>query len=77
MERLNQRLAVAEKAHAILEEALQIKNPSKLERDGAIQRFEYTFEACWKTCQQYLHAVEGGSVPRQSHASGESARQAS
>ncbi len=59
MERLNERLAVAEKAHATLEEALRIKNPSKLERDGAIQRFEYTFEACWKTCQQYLHAVEG------------------
>jgi len=77
MERLKERLAVAEQAHATLEEALQIRKPSKLERDGAIQRFEYTFEACWKTCQHYLHAVEGGSVPRQSHASGESARQVS
>ena len=28
-------------------------------RDAAIQRFEYTFEICWKTLQAYLKEKEG------------------
>ena len=59
MERLKERLAVAAQALATLNEALRLENPSTLERDGAIQRFEYTFETCWKACQQYLHTIEG------------------
>jgi nucleotidyltransferase substrate binding protein (TIGR01987 family) len=30
------------------------KNPSELERDGLIQRFEYTLELCWKTSKKVL-----------------------
>ena len=59
MERLKLRLNLARQAVARFEEALQIPRPSKLERDGAIQRFEYTFEAAWKACQRYLNVVEG------------------
>lgn len=29
-------------------------NPSELERDGIIQRFEYTLELCWKTSKRIL-----------------------
>lgn len=28
-------------------------------RDASIQRFEYTFEAVWKTAQSYLREAEG------------------
>ncbi len=54
MERLKPRLAIAKQAHATLTEALRTENPTALERDGAIQRFEYTFEVCWKLCQAVL-----------------------
>jgi nucleotidyltransferase substrate binding protein (TIGR01987 family) len=30
------------------------ENPSELERDGIIQRFEYTLELCWKTSKKVL-----------------------
>ena len=33
--------------------------PSKIERDAAIQRFEYSFEATWKSAQRFLAVVEG------------------
>jgi nucleotidyltransferase substrate binding protein (TIGR01987 family) len=42
-----------------LEEALEIERPSKLERDGAIQRFEFSFEAFWKAAQAWLEHEEG------------------
>lgn len=32
------------------------ENPSELERDGLIQRFEYTVELCWKTSRKVLLA---------------------
>ena len=44
---------------ASLEELSGIVAPTKVERDAAIQRFEYTFEACWKGAQRYLFVVEG------------------
>jgi nucleotidyltransferase substrate binding protein (TIGR01987 family) len=31
-------------------------NPSELERDGLIQRFEYTLELCWKSSKKILYA---------------------
>lgn len=36
-----------------LKEAL-LEHPSQLERDGAIQRFEYCFDLSWKTLKHYL-----------------------
>ncbi len=41
------------------EEALQLPEPSTLSIDGAIQRFEFTFEAAWKA-MRYLLFVTGG-----------------
>ena len=59
MDRLEQRLETAQRALTTLREALAIASPSQLERDGAIQRFEYTFEACWKAVQHYMDEREG------------------
>ncbi|MBX5465865.1 MAG: nucleotidyltransferase substrate binding protein, partial [Clostridia bacterium] len=38
------------------------EEPQPLERDAAIQRFEYTFEATWKAAMHFLHEVEGLEV---------------
>lgn len=59
MERLVQRLQVARQALITLEELSVIKNPSAVERDAAIQRFEYTVEASWKAARHYLLTIEG------------------
>ena len=42
---LRARHATASKAVATLREALAVETPSELERDGTVQRFEYSFEA--------------------------------
>jgi nucleotidyltransferase substrate binding protein (TIGR01987 family) len=42
-----------EQALITFKEAL-LKNPSDLERDGAIQRFEYCFDLAWKSAKHYL-----------------------
>lgn len=59
MERLRAKLAVAAKANLRLLEAVRLPDPSELERDAIIQRFEFTFEALWKAAQYYLFVVEG------------------
>ena len=59
MERLRQRLSVAGQAAATLRELAVCTSPSKIERDAAIQRFEYSFEAAWKAAQRFLAVVEG------------------
>lgn len=41
-----------------LNEALAIKNPSKLERDGVVQRFEVAYEQSWKAAQRILRENE-------------------
>lgn len=41
-----------------LESALKIQNPSDLERDGTIQRFEYCYEILWKLAQKVLQNYE-------------------
>jgi hypothetical protein len=48
------RLAEAEAALATLDEAVGRTPRSLMERDGAILRLIYTFEAVWKACQQLL-----------------------
>lgn len=59
MDRLSQRLEDAAKASQSLKAALSTPAPSDLERDGTIQRFEYTFEAVWQAAQAFLQAEEG------------------
>lgn len=59
MGRVLERIQVAEKALATLKELAFLEDPSPVERDAAIQRFEYTFEAFWKALQAYLREKEG------------------
>ena len=59
MERLSERLADAEAALASLEELARLPARSVVERDAAIMRFAYTFEAAWKAAQRYLYEREG------------------
>jgi nucleotidyltransferase substrate binding protein (TIGR01987 family) len=57
VERVKERLAVADKAlHTFLEILQEPK--TGIVRDAAIQRFEYTFEAVWKSVQSYLRTIE-------------------
>jgi nucleotidyltransferase substrate binding protein (TIGR01987 family) len=44
---------------ATLREIALRPSPSKVERDAAIHRFEYSFEATWKAAQRFLAVVEG------------------
>lgn len=62
MERLKERLVTARRALGSLEELLAINDPSRVERDASIQRFEYTSEALWKAAQRFLLVVEGVGV---------------
>lgn len=48
------RLAEAEAALATLDEAVARASRSLMERDSAILRLIYTFEAIWKACQAAL-----------------------
>ena len=54
--RWKQRFENFERAFKLLQEAFE-RNPdemSNLEKEGAIQRFEDTFELAWKTLMAYL-----------------------
>ena len=60
--RWKQRFQNFDRAFVLLREALQRKpaDLSSLEKEGVIQRFEYTFELAWKTLKDYLE--EGGLI---------------
>lgn len=45
-----------------LRELALLPEPSAVERDAAIQRFEYCFEASWKAAQRFLVVREGIDV---------------
>src|SRR5438105_681098 len=62
MARLDERLADAVAALATLEEIAGRARNSLIERDGAILRLVYTFEAVWKAAALYLEQKEGISV---------------
>jgi nucleotidyltransferase substrate binding protein (TIGR01987 family) len=44
------------RAYALFDEGVMAKNLNRLEKEGLIQRFEYTFELSWKTMKDYLEA---------------------
>lgn len=53
--RWKQRFEHYEKALKQLGEAVKkVKNPSELEKEGTVQRFEFTHELAWKVMKDYL-----------------------
>lgn len=54
--RWKQRFQNFEAAYRLLEEAMADggANLSDLEKEGVVQRFEYTYELAWKTLKDYL-----------------------
>ena len=59
---IERRLAEAEAALATLDEAVTNASRSLVDRDSAILRLIYTFEAVWKACQQLLGEREDTEV---------------
>ncbi|KKL81476.1 hypothetical protein LCGC14_1994330, partial [marine sediment metagenome] len=59
MERLKQKVESARKALKTLSELLGLRSPTVVQRDAAIQRFKYTFEAVWKAGKAFLREIEG------------------
>lgn len=59
MDRLTRRVELAARAVASLMELVGKESPTAIERDAAIQRFEYSVEAAWKAAQAALLAVHG------------------
>lgn len=59
MDRTTLAVERAEQALTFFQEVLQIREASEIERDAAIQRFGFTFEATWKAARHYLRDVEG------------------
>ena len=62
MERVKERVQVARKALSTLQELTSKPDLTLVERDAAIQRFEYTFETAWKAAQLFLAEMEGVSA---------------
>ena len=59
--RWKQRFQNFDRAFLLLREAFAEKRElSMLEKEGVIQRFEYTYELAWKTLKDYLE--EGGVI---------------
>ena len=61
MERLTERLETTRRALVSFEEILA-EPKSRIVRDASIHRFEYTFEACWKTAKLFLKHHEGTDI---------------
>ncbi len=53
-----QRFQNFEKAFIKLKEAVEVENPNELERNGLVQRFEFTIDLSWKLLKDFL--VENG-----------------
>ena len=47
-----------QRAHTRFKEVLETKDPINADvlRDATVQRFEFTFEMCWKTLKRFLYA---------------------
>ncbi len=65
--RWKQRFQNFSKAYKQLEASvIQAETLSDLEKEGMVQRFEYTFELAWKTLKDYLEAQQvEAKFPRQ------------
>lgn len=59
MARVRERIETARRALASLKEVAFLKTYTDIERDAAIQRFEFTVEVVWKACQAHLEKHEG------------------
>jgi len=57
-EKLNRNLQNFNKALSQLKKALE-EPESPIVRDATIQRFEFTYELCWKTLKNYLEDIHG------------------
>lgn len=62
--RWKQRFSNFEKALNHLKEAVSITKPTDLEKEGTVQRFEFTHELAWKLMKDYLeyegyHGITG------------------
>ena len=53
MTKLTSLIKNLEKANKKLKEAAKF-NPSRMNKDATVQRFEFTFELAWKTIREYL-----------------------
>ena len=62
MERLNRRITEAAAAPATLDELAWKTDRTLVERDSAVLRLIYFYEAVWKACQKMLVAVENVSA---------------
>ena len=62
MAKVDRRLTEAAAALNTLDEAVRAASHSDIERDGAILRLIYTFEAVWKACQALLVETENTEV---------------
>jgi nucleotidyltransferase substrate binding protein (TIGR01987 family) len=62
MGRADERIDSARKALSAFQEVMSIESPSSIERDAAIQRFKFTFEAVWKAAKEILYKREGLDV---------------
>jgi nucleotidyltransferase substrate binding protein (TIGR01987 family) len=63
VDRLHERLKLARRTHAPLVELSARSTVSDVERDAAIQRFEFSFEAGWRAAQLFLMEREGLDAP--------------
>ena len=54
--RWRQRFSNLRRAFALYDEGARATALNRLESDGLIQRFEYTFELSWKTLKDFLEA---------------------
>jgi nucleotidyltransferase substrate binding protein (TIGR01987 family) len=52
--RWRQRFSNLRRAYGLYDEGARSKTLNRLEKEGLIQRFEYTFELSWKTMKDYL-----------------------
>lgn len=64
-----QRYSNFKKALSDLSEAVELaneRNLSKLEKQGLIQLFEYTYKPAWMTTKDFYHSKRRGRYPGQS-----------